>query len=132
MFSRIELSGSSMIFSERHSAILRISAVRCVPHAVLRIERRSTWRENPRSLQNPPNRPAVQILSKSSVKSSAARREKNPAWERRGAGTLDELEPIAREHPVRIISLVTGAKEGWDALANGYPISVCFDQRFTI
>lgn len=52
-------------------------------------------------------------------------------WGRRGAGVPDALEPIAREHPVRTVSLVTDADEGRDALVNGFPIPICSNQGFT-
>lgn len=51
-------------------------------------------------------------------------------WGRRGRGVPDELEPRAREHPVRTVSLVTSYEEARDALANGYPVPVCSDQGF--
>lgn len=52
-------------------------------------------------------------------------------WGRRGMGVPDVLEPIAREHPVRTVSLVTDAEEGRDALVNGFPIPICSNQGFT-
>jgi hypothetical protein len=51
-------------------------------------------------------------------------------WGRRGAGVPDSLEPTAREHPVRTVSLVTSYDEARDAIANGYPVPVCSNQGF--
>lgn len=45
-------------------------------------------------------------------------------------GVPDELEPTAREHPVRTTSLIRTYDEARDALANGYPIPVCSNQGF--
>jgi len=53
------------------------------------------------------------------------------AWGRRGAGVPDSLEPVAREHPVRTVSLVTSYEDARDAIANGYPVPVCSMQGFT-
>lgn len=52
-------------------------------------------------------------------------------WGRRGRGVPDELEPVAREHPVRTVSLVTDAESGREALANGFPIPICSNQGFS-
>lgn len=49
---------------------------------------------------------------------------------RRGAGLPDQLEDVAREHPVRTVSLVSSYEEARDAIANGYPIPVCSGQGF--
>lgn len=46
-------------------------------------------------------------------------------------GCPDELEPLAREHPVRSAAMVTSAQEAWAALGSGYPIPPCSDQGFT-
>lgn len=51
-------------------------------------------------------------------------------WGRRGQGLPDKLEPIAREHPVRTVSLVTSYEDARDAIANGYPVPVCSMQGF--
>lgn len=40
-------------------------------------------------------------------------------------GLPDELEPFAREHPVRTVSTVRSYDEARDAIANGYPVPVC-------
>lgn len=40
-------------------------------------------------------------------------------------GCPKELIPIAREHPVKGVALVTTADECWTALGSGYPIPVC-------
>jgi hypothetical protein len=53
------------------------------------------------------------------------------AWGMPRAGLPDELEPLAREHPVKTTSLVTSYEQVRDALANGYPIAVCSSQGFT-
>jgi hypothetical protein len=53
------------------------------------------------------------------------------AWGAPRAGVPDELEPIAREHPVQTTSLVQSYEEARDAIANGYPVSICSNQGFT-
>lgn len=45
-------------------------------------------------------------------------------------GVPDELEPIAREHPVRTVAMVTTAEELWSAIGNGYPVPVCSNFGF--
>jgi len=50
-------------------------------------------------------------------------------WGRRGVP--DDLEPVAREHPVKTTSLVTTYEEARDAIANGYPVAVCSMQGFS-
>jgi hypothetical protein len=50
-------------------------------------------------------------------------------WGRKGVP--DELEPLAKQHPVRTVSLVTGAESGREALANGFPVPVCSNQGFS-
>jgi hypothetical protein len=45
-------------------------------------------------------------------------------------GLPDDLEPEARRHPVRTVSLVTSFAEARAALANGYPVVVCSSQGF--
>lgn len=52
------------------------------------------------------------------------------SWGARGRGVPDELEPIAREHPVQTVSLVRSYEEARDAIANGYPVPVCSMQGF--
>ncbi len=51
-------------------------------------------------------------------------------WGNRGVGVPDELEPIAREHPVKTVTLVTVYEQARDAIANGYPVPVCSMQGF--
>lgn len=51
-------------------------------------------------------------------------------WGRKGRGVPDILEPTAREHPVRTVSLVTSYEEARDAIANGFPVPVCSMQGF--
>lgn len=46
-------------------------------------------------------------------------------------GCPDELEPIAREHPVKTVALVRSADEAWSALGSFYGIPICSDQGFT-
>jgi hypothetical protein len=53
------------------------------------------------------------------------------AWGMPRAGLPDELEPLAREHPVQAASLVTSYEQARDAIANGYPVAVCSNQGFT-
>lgn len=47
-----------------------------------------------------------------------------------GGGVPDELEAIAKEHPVRTTTLITTWEQARDAVANGYPVVVCSDQGF--
>ena len=58
--------------------------------------------------------------------------QKAKAWGRPRAGVPDSLEPIAREHPVRTVSLVTSYEEARDAIANGYPVPVCSMRGFAM
>lgn len=46
------------------------------------------------------------------------------------AGVPDDLEPKAKEHPVRTCSLVTTYEDARDAIANGYPVAVCSNRGF--
>lgn len=45
------------------------------------------------------------------------------AWGR--TGVPDELEPLAKEHPVRSSALVRSYEDCRDAIANGYPVIFC-------
>jgi hypothetical protein len=47
------------------------------------------------------------------------------SWGAPGRGVPDELEPIARQHPVQTVTLIQSWEECCDSIANGYPISVC-------
>ncbi len=47
-------------------------------------------------------------------------------------GVPDDVKRLATAHKVRTASLVTKYEELEDALANGYPVTVCSDQGFTI
>jgi hypothetical protein len=47
-----------------------------------------------------------------------------------GGGLPDELEPVAKEHPVRTTTLVTSWEQARDAIANGYPVVLCSNQGF--
>lgn len=49
-------------------------------------------------------------------------------WGRRGVP--NELEPLAREHPVRTVAQINTGSELWTALGNGYPVPVCSDVGF--
>lgn len=49
-------------------------------------------------------------------------------WGRRGVP--DDLEPTAREHPVKTVSLVNTYEDARDAIANGFPVPVCSMQGF--
>lgn len=51
-------------------------------------------------------------------------------WGRGRAGVPDELEPIAREHPIKTASLVETYEQARDSLANGYPVAVCSNRGF--
>jgi hypothetical protein len=46
------------------------------------------------------------------------------------SGVPDELEPIAKQHPVRGVARITNAKQAWEAIGGGYPIPVCSDIGF--
>ena len=54
--------------------------------------------------------------------------ERARLWGSRGCP--DELEPIARERPIKTCSLVTSYSQARDAIANGYPVVVCSQQGF--
>ena len=58
----------------------------------------------------------------------SAARCKTWGWD----GLPDELEPVARRHPVRAFSLVRTAQDARRALANGYGVSVCSNQGFRL
>lgn len=45
-------------------------------------------------------------------------------------GVPDELEPKAREHVVKTVSMVQTYEEARDAIANGYPVPVCSNRGF--
>ncbi len=53
-------------------------------------------------------------------------------WGRRGAGVPDELEPLAKSHPVKTTALVRTASDVKRALSQGYPVVVCSNQGFTM
>jgi len=53
-------------------------------------------------------------------------------WGNRGYGVPDELEPIAKEHPVKEVTLVTSFEEARDLIGNWYPVPVCSMQGFTM
>ena len=46
-------------------------------------------------------------------------------------GVPDDLEPLAKQHPVKSVTLVRGWDECRAAIRNGYPVIVCSDQGFT-
>lgn len=48
------------------------------------------------------------------------------------SGLPDDLEPEARKHLVRTVSLVKSFDEAKAALANGYPVTVCSNQGFSL
>jgi hypothetical protein len=47
------------------------------------------------------------------------------------SGCPDDLEPIAKQHPVRTVGIVSNGDECWTAIGNGYPVPVCSGQGFT-
>lgn len=47
-------------------------------------------------------------------------------------GLPDELEPEARQHRIRRTALVKTFEEARDAIANGYPVTVCSGQGFSM
>jgi hypothetical protein len=56
--------------------------------------------------------------------------QKARSWGMPKAGLPDELEPPAREHLVRTISLVTTWEELRDSIASGYPVTIASDRGF--
>lgn len=50
------------------------------------------------------------------------------SWGR--SGVPDELEPIARQFPVKTVSLVRSAEEAWKGLGNGYLLPICSNLGF--
>lgn len=46
-------------------------------------------------------------------------------------GCPDELEPVAKEHPVQTVAMVRSGPEAWSAIGNWYPIPVCSNRGFT-
>ncbi len=53
-------------------------------------------------------------------------------WGRRGRGCPDELEPIAKQHPVKAITKVESYEQARDAIYNGYPVTIASNQGFTM
>ena len=51
-------------------------------------------------------------------------------WGRREVGVPDDLEPIAKRHPVRSTALVRTWADVERAVRQGYPVVVCSDQGF--
>jgi len=51
-------------------------------------------------------------------------------WGAPGKGLPDDLEPFAREHPVKTVALVQTGAELWAALGNKYPTAVCSSVGF--
>lgn len=47
-------------------------------------------------------------------------------------GVPDDLEPLAKEHPVRSVANVRSWEECRAAIRNGYPVLVCSSQGFTM
>ena len=47
-------------------------------------------------------------------------------------GVPDELEPLAKQHPVKSVSNVRSWDECRAAIRNGYPVAVCSNQGFTM
>lgn len=48
------------------------------------------------------------------------------------SGVPDELEPIARKHPIQSITKVTTWEQAKRALANGFGIAICSNQGFAL
>lgn len=53
------------------------------------------------------------------------------SWGSPRAGCPDDLEPIAKLHPVQQIALLKTGQDGINALLNRYPVPVCSNQGFT-
>jgi hypothetical protein len=49
----------------------------------------------------------------------------------RGVGVPDPLEPLCKLHPVKTCALVNSWEECRDAVANGYPVTMCSNIGFT-
>jgi hypothetical protein len=47
-------------------------------------------------------------------------------------GVPDDLEPVARQHPVRTVANVRSWEECRAAIRNGYPVAVCSSQGFAM
>jgi len=47
-------------------------------------------------------------------------------------GVPDDLEPVAKQHPVQSVSNVRSWDECKAAIRNGYPVAVCSNQGFTM
>ncbi len=47
-------------------------------------------------------------------------------------GVPDDLEPVARQHPVRTVANVRSWEECRAAIRNGYPVAVCSSRGFTM
>lgn len=54
---------------------------------------------------------------------------KSRDWGRRGCP--DDLEPLAKQFPVKSVALVRSGQEAWDAIGSGYAIPVCSNRGFT-
>lgn len=52
-------------------------------------------------------------------------------WGMPNAGLPDDLEPVAREHLIKTVTLVTTWSEFCDSIASGYPVTVASSQGFT-
>jgi len=52
------------------------------------------------------------------------------AWGQRGRGVPDELEPLAKSHPIKSTALVRTAADVKRALQQGYPVVVCSSVGF--
>lgn len=50
------------------------------------------------------------------------------AWGK--TGVPNELEPVAKEHPVKGVAVVSTASQAWDAIGSGYPIPCCSNVGF--
>ena len=57
----------------------------------------------------------------------SGQRAKDWGW----SGVPDELEPIAKEHPIQTISRVESWEEARDLLYNGYAVTLCSNQGFS-
>lgn len=52
------------------------------------------------------------------------------AWGKPRAGVPDDIENLAKEHPVKTTAMVTTWDEYCDAIANGYPVAICSNVGF--
>ncbi len=53
------------------------------------------------------------------------------SWGRSGAGVPKTLIPVAKEHPIKVVSQVSTYEEVRDLIANGYAVTIASNQGFS-